>query len=95
MSQVSAHTALRKTESYYIVDTVISYCFACVDIYRIVFLFICVWDCMVNIFIEKSLEVKLPTTWADGTKGGGKSQEKKRRKKIREEKESEEKNKGA
>ena len=37
MSQVSAHTALRKTESYYIVDTVISYCFACVDIYRIVF----------------------------------------------------------
>ena len=44
---------------------------------------------------RKSLEVKLPTTWADGTKGGGKSQEKKRRKKIREEKESEEKNKGA
>ena len=47
------------------------------------------------IFIEGSLELKLPTTWADGKKGGGKSQEKKRRKKIREEKESEEKNKGA
>jgi hypothetical protein len=43
------------------------------------------------IFIEGSLELKLPTTWADGKKGGGKSQEKKRRKKIREEKESEEK----
>jgi hypothetical protein len=43
-----------------------------------------------HVLIEGSLEVKLPTTWADGRAEVGRVREEKgRREKIREEKESE------
>jgi len=43
------------------------------------------------VFIEGSLEVKLPTIWTDGKAEVGRvREEKRRRKKIREKKESEE-----
>ena len=44
------------------------------------------------VFIEGSLEVKLPTIWTDGKAEQGRGREKRkiRREKIREEKESEE-----
>ena len=79
------HTAIHEIYIYIYIKY---YIYICIYIY----MYVCVYYIHSSIvFIEGSLEVKLPTIWTDGkAEVGSVREEKRRRKKIREEKESEE-----